>query len=988
MVVAGLDESGLVNQWLADTFVNNSGSWVDSIGGVTATGTGNEIAVPGAFGPAHQGVARDAAGLTSGTDGFLIPAGTAPGGLSTYTVVMAFKPVTAGPNNGDYYGSQIMLGYDIGGAGQADWGMSWGGADSPANGQEIVVGIGRSGGDSEIRSGSRSLALNVTHAAAMQVNAAAGTQTLFVDGLQVGQNASLTMNVANSQVIPLINQSSANIGSAFPGLVAEVRIYNSATINCAALTALLQSQYAGESPITLATVGYSYIDPGSNVVLTVGVPSASSATGPFTVTLTSSDTAIVGGTSVTLPQGVTSTNVTLAILASGSATITASGSGVGSASITLGGLPARSLIDALRAASLPTQGATEGQPLASWTGDNNIVTAYPGPAGPLFHANATLAGTPSVVFDKTQQNYMDILSGNDPTAGLTNFSVVAVFKATAVGAGGVGDGAWWNDAGIADHELGGTTFDWGLELDSGGYFEWGTGLPDHEITATNYTVVNPLFHVVIGTYDTLNGISTVTLDDKPSIINSGLASGPRLAQDILIGYSHDNNTAYLSGELAELDFYNGALSASERSNVVSTLKSTYGLIWPDQSLLTISANPTAAQAPSTVQLTVGIPVGANNVSPVTVKVSSDTPTVATVGGGASTNLTFAAGSSIVQTLSAQLLSIGSATVTVTSSGWISNSVTLYGLGAPAVIETFRALSLTNQGLNNGDAVTLWQGDILATPANAGAAPPTFHANATPAGTPTILLNAANLTSLVIPSANDPTIGLTEMSIIAVFKDYSAATGDNGQFYTQAGIADHELGGATYDWGLEINGAGQFSWGTGNPDTTIACPLIVLNDGKFHVVVGTYDTLGGISTIYVDNQQPVVAIGLQSGARLADTITIGTGHPGSYLSGELAELDFYNGALSASQAAAKISALQAAYGFAPPVVYSLAITHSANAVQIVWPTAATAAGYVLQSTTNLHSGWSTSGLSFVANGTNNVATDGTTNVATFYRLQHP
>src|SRR6202012_3183218 len=61
--VSGLDESGLVNDWLGDTYTNNSTSWIDSTSGVVATGTGVEIAVPLAFGT-HTGVARNATGAT------------------------------------------------------------------------------------------------------------------------------------------------------------------------------------------------------------------------------------------------------------------------------------------------------------------------------------------------------------------------------------------------------------------------------------------------------------------------------------------------------------------------------------------------------------------------------------------------------------------------------------------------------------------------------------------------------------------------------------------------------------------------------------------------------------------------------------------------------------------------------------------------------------------------------------------------------------
>ena len=102
MVVAGLDESGFCNQWLADTYVNNSTTWVGSISGVTATGTGVEVSVPGAFGPSHAGVARNATGSTFGDSGFNIPAGTPPGGFTNFTIAVAFKPTATGGNGGAF----------------------------------------------------------------------------------------------------------------------------------------------------------------------------------------------------------------------------------------------------------------------------------------------------------------------------------------------------------------------------------------------------------------------------------------------------------------------------------------------------------------------------------------------------------------------------------------------------------------------------------------------------------------------------------------------------------------------------------------------------------------------------------------------------------------------------------------------------------------------------------------------------------------------
>lgn len=995
MVIAGLDYSGLSNDWLANDYTAGSSEWIDSVSGVVAAGTGSEATTANVFGTGNQGVQRNSAGTTSGASGFIIPGGSPPAGLTNYTVAVVFKPTTAGPNNANYYGSDIIFGYDIGGAGQQDFGMSWGGANGVGGGQQIVVGIGRQSGDSQIQSLPNPLALNVTHAAVMQVNGTAGTFTLYVDGLLCQQITGIAMNEVSQQQIEMIQQDQSNIGQAYAGYLGEVQVYTNANINGLVLSGLLQAKYQSFPPVVLTVQGNAYVDPGSSISLAVGIPTASSASGPFTVTLASGDPAVVAGTAVTFPQGVTSTNVSCPILAVGATTITASGANLGSASVSIGGLYPRALLETFHAWSLTNQvpGIATGDQVSQWNGDILGTPAYGQAFPPTFNANATLAGTPAVVFVGTNQNGMDIPPTSDITAGLTNFSVVAVFQASAVGAGGVNDGQWWNDAGIADHEMGGTTFDWGLEMDGGGYFEWGTGDPDHELWASVYPVVDPLFHVVIGTYDTLNGISTVTVDNTATLVATNLFSQPRLQQDIRIGYSHDNANAWLSGQLVELDFWNGALSAAERTNVIQSLKASYDLIWPSQTLLGISANPPDGEVGAILPLTVSIPAGDNNNNAVTINVTSGTPSVATIGGAASTNITFAAGTTNVQTVLAQIVGIGTSVVTVTNASpvLVSSSVTLVGLAAPSVIEAFHASSLPKQipGIATGNSIPVWYGDITNTAANAGTTAPTYKANATATGTPAVVLNATNQTTLDIPLANDPTFGLSQFSVLAVFKDYNVAANDGGNFYQEAGIADHEMPGVTYDWGLEINGTGEFAWGTGSPDTTIPYPLIVVNDGLFHIVVGTYDVLSGVSSVYVDNRAPQVVTGLQSGARLAQDIVIGAGHPGSYLSGELAELDFYNGALNASEVATTVSVLQKTYGIAGVIVrYPLTISRSGSKVQVAWPAAATTAGAVLQTTTNLTSGWGTSTLSFVAVGTNNVATDGVTNRATFYRLAQP
>jgi hypothetical protein len=956
MVVASLDESGLVNQWLADTYVNNSTTWVDSIGGVAAAGTGVEVAVPAAFGPTHQGVARSGTGSTTGASGFQIPAGTAPCNLSTYTVAFVFKPTAVGPNNGNYYGSQIIMGFDIGGAGQSDWGLSWGGGN-PAPGQRIVAGLGRNGGDSQIQSpGGLPLALNTTHAAAMQVNAAAGTQTLWVDGLQSGQNGGLTMRTASSQAIPLLNQSAANIANAFAGLVAEVRIYTNANINGAGLTAMLQNKYAG-LPILKLSSARPFADIGSNIIVSVTIPASASLAGAFTLALTSDTPSVVGNTNVVFAQGVTNLSVPLKALSAGSATITASGSGVASASLLVGGLEPRAIVEALRASSLPTQipGLNDGDPVNNWYGDTNAGTlfSYVGLGNtPTYHASATPNGKPATSFNLGPL-MLNTNSSTSPLTGFTNFSIAMVFKAGGVGIGAPGS-QWYNGVGVMDADEPGAHNDWGSALDVNGDFIWGIGNADVSISPTNYNLVSSLFHALVGTWDGLNQEMRFYIDDKPVTVSSGtVPNGPRDNYNIMLGGTlsppntrTDPTSLYIMGEFAEIRFYNGALTGAEATNVINFFQSTYGLLWPDQALCSITAARNVEDVGSNIVCTVTIPQGLNASHSVTVTVTSGSPSVVTTGGGASTNIVFAAGATNVQSFSVLTVAAGTSTLTAAGTGLVTGTVTIVVQPPAFLVEAFRASSLTNQfpGITDGTGIGSWAGDT-----NAGAIAnqnnpnaPVFHIPATPSGAPSVVFDSASANSLLLAGASSPVAGLTNFSVVIVFKADAASTSANVNWYSQTGILDAEESGVHNDWGIAVDGNGNLNFGIGNPDYTLANPnYSLVNNNVLHVAVVAFDLIHQRMSITVDDQPTTFTIAgtvLSTGPRdpsaLQNTggdIHFGQGSTdGLFWTGELVEADFYNGAIK--NPATVISGLKGSYGISFQSEVLMSLTPVASAVR--------------------------------------------------------
>lgn len=1014
--VAGLNESGLINRWVADDYISGN-SWTDRVSQVVATINGNSqaIAIPGAFGD-HAGVSEQNNANTVTGNGFTIAAGTAFGGVTlttNMTIAVAFKPSAAGPAQSGYYNDANILGYDIGGSAQLDFGLAWGGNDGANGGKEIDGGIGRSGGDSRVLSpNGLSLALNTTHTAVMQVSqvnpsgAALGIQVLFVDGVQVAGNENLTLFAVNTNhTIPVLSTmyGSAPYG-ALPGSIAEIRFYTNALVDAAGLSAYLKNSYAGLLPIAL-TANPVAADPGGKVTVAVTIPSAASQTGPFTVTLTSDNTGVVNSTSVILPLGVTTTNVNFTVLGAGAANITASGTGVSSSSIAVYGFAPRVVTEVFRAASLTNQvpGINDGDQVAQWNGDSNSIPAYAGATPPNFRANATLAGTPSVKFDKVVQTTLGIPSGNNPVNGLTNFSVVAVYRAASPG---VGSGtAWYGMTGLADAEVGGNTYDWGLELDANGFVNFGTGSPsavngdvNDSLATTNYTSVDGLFHVVVGSFDQLNGIKTITLDNKSTITESNQHFAPgaiqRVAAAITLGENKYGN--YLDGELVELRFYNGALTPGEATNIIAGLKADYNLLWPDQSLVVVTPSPAAAEAGNTVTANITIPLGYNNASPVTVTVTSTPPGMVTFAGAATTNVVFPAATSNTKTITVKIISSGTATISATATGLITGNANITGLAVPSTTEIFRASDLTTQipGIANGDLVTTWLGSLNSTPATAGVAAPVFHLGATPSGAPAVQFVAGSNSVLSIATGSDPAAGLTNFSVAAVFRGTAPAGGTPANWWDMAGLLDDEESGTPADWGLEVDGSGQVVLGTGSANGQVTVAGYNTIGSTFHVVVASYDSLNGVQLIKVDDQPAVSQSGLVGSPRISGTrpLNIGGNQYGNYFTGDIAELRIYTGALSSTEMSGVITDLKTNYSLTFPsdlVAVSLSVTStSPGSIQIAWPSSATALGYVLESTTNLLSGWSTSGLTVGTSGANSVVTDSTTNNTRFYRLHHP
>jgi autotransporter-associated beta strand protein len=331
MVVGDIDTVlalGMANHWVGDDYVPGN-AWTDRFGGVVAAldgldaGTNTPIKVPGLFN-GHAGVERSPVGAVK--SGFSIPGGTPPEGSVNYTVCVVLYSTVAGLTSGNYYGDNGIIGYDIGGGGQTDWGMSYGGNVNA--GIAITAGVGRVGGDTAINSGTNLSGLYVTHAIALQTSGG-NTLRLYVDGVLANTVTGITLQAPNHSggVTPLLSSVNQNFSGVFSGALADVRIYTNAAVDAASLTAYLKTYYAALTTPTV-TPNYAGALVGTNARATLTVGTGVTANNAVNITLTSDNTGVTASQTVTLARGQTSTNLSFPILSIGIANVAIAGSGL------------------------------------------------------------------------------------------------------------------------------------------------------------------------------------------------------------------------------------------------------------------------------------------------------------------------------------------------------------------------------------------------------------------------------------------------------------------------------------------------------------------------------------------------------------------------------------------------------------------------------------------------------------------------------------
>lgn len=286
-------QASLLGAWKADNYVAG-GNWTDSAAAtpIVATQHGSPTVVANAFG-AHKGI-----DLSGGKYFTVLAARNPLAGKTSFTLAAVFRPTAAGNTGSAWYQASGLIGMEQGGV-VNDFGFGWSGD----GGGRVKAGLGipQAGADPVVTS--PTVALNTTHAAVFTYNGATGVLTLFVDGQQVATTSSTPGTGRNAGDFALGAMTSGG-GNPFPGLIAELQMYDSAE-NGATLSSSLLSTYASANLITSFTANKTTAYEGDAVQLSWAVSTAGTS-GTFSVSIKRGTTTVYSGSAA---SGNTTTNI-------------------------------------------------------------------------------------------------------------------------------------------------------------------------------------------------------------------------------------------------------------------------------------------------------------------------------------------------------------------------------------------------------------------------------------------------------------------------------------------------------------------------------------------------------------------------------------------------------------------------------------------------------------------------------------------------------
>ncbi|MCA9214313.1 MAG: tandem-95 repeat protein, partial [Planctomycetales bacterium] len=248
-------------------------------------------------------------------------------------------------------------------------------------------------------------------------------------------------------------------------------------------------------------------------------------------------------------------------------------------------------------------------------------------------------------------------------------------------------------------------------------------------------------------------------------------------------------------------------------------------------------------------------------------------------------------------------------------------------------------ALEDRQLLAGDLVAHWRADSLDATVDDGAVISGWvdsinQVEATQAGEPKLAKAQIGGKSAVQFDTSDgddglklrpqdsPMTGLSDFTVVVAFAtDSQSLVGDQGNWFDNTGIVDANALGFSADWGITMNSRGQLSVGLGGgfgiTPVTLYSTTEGLNDGQLHTAA--FVKQGGTMSLYVD-ELPADSRSDAPAAAITPS-AIGFGQLGTgknSLTGQIAEVRIYNGALDGGEAANSIAEVSGFYNNSAPV----------------------------------------------------------------------
>lgn len=240
----------------------------------------------------------------------------------------------------------------------------------------------------------------------------------------------------------------------------------------------------------------------------------------------------------------------------------------------------------------------------------------------------------------------------------------------------------------------------------------------------------------------------------------------------------------------------------------------------------------------------------------------------------------------------------------------------YGLSGVAGAPLCRWVADSLTGAN-GSSVGTWTdslGGKTAVQNTAGNQPKVFTNVLN--GHNTVRFSSSSSQFLTVSAAQSPISGAGSFTMVIVFKT-STPGNSSSSFYNNTGLLGADVAGIAADWSFVLNGSqlgAGLGAGTGGCGTDYSLYGGTVTDGNPHI--GIYVRAGNQITLYVDGTAVATQSGLCADARTDCLFEIGamTG-PAYFFSGDIAEIQLYNRALSATEVASVDEVLAGTYGLA-------------------------------------------------------------------------